>query len=273
MEEARPHDLGRDPQQPRGRRAPGRGVARRRPGGARRGPPAAAVRARALLRRPGRRRPPSTRDRDPPLPRARPRAARDARPWCAGSCTTTGSRSPSWTPSATTSSSSALHPRPTPTAAPWSAWAAAQPIADGTVLVGVGDVPAADLEEAWVDYYVWAHEPVGELRPRADIATASSGLSAALDHAVSTLVLRGGRIVALSLVFNDLAEDGITRRPGGDATDRRARRRPAGRQRRWPAPCPSSARAGCGSPSSRGAPSIRTSPPWSPASHPTRATR
>ena len=102
-------------------------------------------------------------------------------------------------------------PHTEPTAAHWSAWAAAQPIADGTVLVGVGDVPAADLEEAWVDYYVWAHEPVGELRPRADIATASSGLSASLDHAVSTLVLRGRRIVALSLVFNDLAEDGITR--------------------------------------------------------------
>jgi hypothetical protein len=72
-------------------------------------------------------------------------------------------------------------------------------------------VPEADLEEAWVDYYVWAHEMIGPLRPRAAIAAASAGLGADLDHAVSSLVIRGGRVVALSLVFGRPAWDGIVR--------------------------------------------------------------
>ena len=102
-------------------------------------------------------------------------------------------------------------PQADPTAARWSEWCSRQPVPDGAVAVGIDEVPAADLEEAWVDYYVWAHESIGPLRPRADVAAASAGLADYLDHEVSTLILRGGRVVALSLVFSEVAEDGITR--------------------------------------------------------------
>ena len=102
-------------------------------------------------------------------------------------------------------------PQADPTDLAWQAWVARQSVPDGAVAVGVDEVPAADLEGAWVDYYVWAHESIGPLRPRADIAAASSDLAAHLDHAVSTLILRGGRVVAVSLVFDGPAEDGITR--------------------------------------------------------------
>ena len=93
----------------------------------------------------------------------------------------------------------------------WSAWCAEQPVPDGAVAVGSDGVPEADLEEAFVDYYVWAHEPVGALRPRPVVAAASAGLGEDLDHAVSTLVLRGGRVVALALVFSEPPWDGIVR--------------------------------------------------------------
>lgn len=102
-------------------------------------------------------------------------------------------------------------PQGDPTTPGWRTWAAGQRLPDGTVLVGTGDVAAADLEEAWVDYYVWAHETVGRLRDRATVATAFEGLAAHLDHGVSRLVLRGGRIAALSLVFAEPAPDGICR--------------------------------------------------------------
>jgi hypothetical protein len=102
-------------------------------------------------------------------------------------------------------------PQADPTAAAWSEWISRQQVPGGAVAVGIAEVPAADLEEAWVDYYVWAHESIGPLRPRAEVAAASSGLAAYLDHGVSTLILRGGRIVALSLVFDEVAEDGIIR--------------------------------------------------------------
>lgn len=102
-------------------------------------------------------------------------------------------------------------PQADPVTTAWAAWCAAQPVPDGSVAVGTDGVPEADLEEAWVDYYVWAHETVGPLRPRADVAAASAGLSGYVDHGVSSVVLRGGRVVALSLVFSEPAEDGIVR--------------------------------------------------------------
>lgn len=93
----------------------------------------------------------------------------------------------------------------------WKDWCAAQRTPDGAVAVGLDDVAEADLEEAWVDYYVWAHEMIGPLRPRAEVAAASAGVKGALDRAVSTLVLRGGRVVALALVWSDPPWDGIVR--------------------------------------------------------------
>ena len=102
-------------------------------------------------------------------------------------------------------------PQAHPTAPAWATWCAAQPIPDGAVAVGPDAVPEADLEEAWVDYYVWAHRMIGPLRPRAVVAEASAGLGGDLDHGVSTLLLRGGRVVALSLVFDRPAWDGIVR--------------------------------------------------------------
>ncbi|KQV77315.1 hypothetical protein ASC64_00185 [Nocardioides sp. Root122] len=102
-------------------------------------------------------------------------------------------------------------PQADPATVAWAAWRAAQPVPDGAVAIGSDGVPEADLEEAWVDYYVWAHEPVGLLRPRADVAAASAGLGTYVDHGVSSVVLRGGRVVALSLVFAEPSEDGIVR--------------------------------------------------------------
>lgn len=102
-------------------------------------------------------------------------------------------------------------PQGDPTAHAWRAWATSRPVPDGTVVVATGDVAAADLEEAWVDWYVWAHETVGRLRDRSYVAAEAVGLAAHLDHAVSRVALRGGRIVALSLVFGEAAPDGITR--------------------------------------------------------------
>ncbi|HEY0642214.1 MAG TPA: hypothetical protein VGD39_02255 [Nocardioides sp.] len=102
-------------------------------------------------------------------------------------------------------------PQADPTSQAWAAWCAAQAVPDGSVAVGSDEVPEADLEEAWVDYYVWAHETVGPLRPRAVVAAASAGLGADLDHGVSTLVLRGGRVVAIALVFSEPPWDGIVR--------------------------------------------------------------
>jgi hypothetical protein len=102
-------------------------------------------------------------------------------------------------------------PQVDPTTTALSDWCAAQRVPDGSVAVGPDGVPEADLEEAWVDYYVWAHETVGPLRPRADIAAASAGLGDALDHGVSTLVLRGGRVVAIALVWSEPPWDGIVR--------------------------------------------------------------
>jgi GNAT superfamily N-acetyltransferase len=102
-------------------------------------------------------------------------------------------------------------PQADPSAPAWEAWAARQAVPDGAVAVRSDEVPAADLEEAWVDYYVWAHESIGPLRPRDVVAAASSGIADHLDHAASTLILRDGAIVALSLVFDEVAEDGIIR--------------------------------------------------------------
>ena len=102
-------------------------------------------------------------------------------------------------------------PQADPTAAEWSAWCEAQHVPDGSVAVGPDGVPEADLEEAWVDYYVWAHEMIGPLRAREVVAAASAGLGGALDHGVSTLVLRGGRVVALALVWREPPWDGIVR--------------------------------------------------------------
>jgi len=102
-------------------------------------------------------------------------------------------------------------PQADPTAEAWAAWCEAHPVPDGAAAVGSDGVPEADLEEAWVDYYVWAHEMIGPLRPRAEVAAASAGLGADLDHTVSSLVIRGGRVVALSLVFDRPAWDGIVR--------------------------------------------------------------
>jgi predicted N-acetyltransferase YhbS len=102
-------------------------------------------------------------------------------------------------------------PQADPTAAAWTAWCEAHPAPDGAVAVGSDGVPETDLEEAWVDYYVWAHRMIGPLRPRAEVAAASAGLGSDLDHTVSTLVIRGGRVVALSLVFDRPAWDGIVR--------------------------------------------------------------
>ena len=92
----------------------------------------------------------------------------------------------------------------------WRRWVADQPLPAGAQAVRSDAVPEADLESAFVDYYVWAHEMIGPLRPRADVAVASRGLASALDHDASTLVLREGRIVALSLVFRP--EEGSTTR-------------------------------------------------------------
>lgn len=102
-------------------------------------------------------------------------------------------------------------PQADPRSQEWSTWCEAQAVPDGAVAVGSDGVPEADLEEAWVDYYVWAHQMIGPLRPRADVAAASAGLGSGVDHTVSTLVIRGGRVVALSLVFDGPAWDGITR--------------------------------------------------------------
>ena len=102
-------------------------------------------------------------------------------------------------------------PQADPATVAWAAWCADQPVPDGAVAIGSDGVPEADLEAAWVDYYVWAHETIGPLRPRADIAAASAGLGTYVDHGVSSVVLRGGRVVALSLVFEETAEDGIVR--------------------------------------------------------------
>ncbi len=102
-------------------------------------------------------------------------------------------------------------PQADPTTVPWAAWCAHQPVPVGSVAVGTDGVPEADLEEAWVDYYVWAHETIGPLRPRAEVAAASAGLRTYVDHGVSSVVIRGGRVVALSLVFSEPAEDGIVR--------------------------------------------------------------
>ena len=102
-------------------------------------------------------------------------------------------------------------PQPVPTSPAWSSWCAAQAAPDGSVAVGSDEVTAADLEEAWVDYYVWAHEMVGTLRPRADVAAAFAGLAGELDHTVSTVVLRGGQVAALALVFAEPPWDGIVR--------------------------------------------------------------
>lgn len=102
-------------------------------------------------------------------------------------------------------------PQADPTSPAWSEWCAAQRVPDGSVAVGPDGVPEADLEEAWVDYYVWAHEMIGPLRPRAVVAAASAGLGDSLDHGVSTLVLRGGRVVALALVWREPPWDGVVR--------------------------------------------------------------
>ena len=97
-----------------------------------------------------------------------------------------------------------------PSDATWRRWVADQPLPAGAQAVRSDAVSDADLESAFVDYYVWAHEMIGPLRPRADVAAASRGLASPLDHDASTLVLREGRIVALSLVFRP--EEGSTTR-------------------------------------------------------------
>ena len=102
-------------------------------------------------------------------------------------------------------------PQADPATPSWAAWCEAHPVPDGAVAVGPDSVAEVDLEEAWVDYYVWAHEMIGPLKSRADVAAASAGLRAELDHEVSTLLLRGGRVVALSLVWAAPPWDGVVR--------------------------------------------------------------
>jgi hypothetical protein len=116
-------------------------------------------------------------------------------------------------------------PRVVPASPAWRAWAAGHPAPPGTI-VGPSDAVSAEMvDEAFVDWYVWAHEMIGPLRPRDDVARAAAGTAAELDDQVSRLVLRDGRIAAFSLVFDDVS-DGLRRviaettrvdEPGGTA--------------------------------------------------------
>jgi hypothetical protein len=101
-------------------------------------------------------------------------------------------------------------PRAVPVSPAWRAWAAAHPSPPGTTVKASNAVSAAQVDAAFVDWYVWAHEMIGPLRPRDVVARAAAGTADELDHRVSRLVLRDGRIAAFSLVFHD-ASDGLQR--------------------------------------------------------------
>lgn len=101
-------------------------------------------------------------------------------------------------------------PRAVPRAAEWRAWARAQPTPAGTVVTATDRVSADRLDDAFVDWYVWAHEMIGPLRPRSVVAAAAAGTAGELDHEVSRVAMRDGRIVALSLLF-EAAPDGLQR--------------------------------------------------------------
>lgn len=101
-------------------------------------------------------------------------------------------------------------PRVVPASPAWRAWAAAHLAPPGTTVEPSDAVSAGQVDEAFVDWYVWAHEMIGPLRPRDVVARAAAGTAAELDHQVSRLVLCAGRIAAFSLVFQD-APDGLQR--------------------------------------------------------------
>jgi hypothetical protein len=101
-------------------------------------------------------------------------------------------------------------PRAVPTDDAWRAWAAVQPPPPGADVVRSDAVPAEQLDEAFTDWYVWAHTMIGPLRPREVVAAAVAGIAGELDHDVSRLVVREGRVAALSLVSAE-SWDGVPR--------------------------------------------------------------
>lgn len=97
-----------------------------------------------------------------------------------------------------------------PTSGAGRQWADEQPLPSGSALVTLGELPTAQVGEAWARCFEWTHRTFGTVHPER-LADVWLGMSGELDPDTSMLTVEvsTGAITALSLVIPD-AWDGRT---------------------------------------------------------------